>query len=146
MFQDALLLKTQLFHTVWPAVDIIPYASMANSSLDMSLGANSSVNYYPVSSESTVSPARCAAARSASTMHRSQRAHELRSAQVRGACGLTLHRVAGGLELRRQLRQRRRQLLLDQRRQVPDCWQREFAHDARVRAVQRVHARVAQRG
>lgn len=60
MFQDALLLKTQLFHTVWPAVDIIPYASMADSALDMSLGANSSVNYYPVSSESTVSPARCA--------------------------------------------------------------------------------------
>eukprot|EP00802_Teleaulax_amphioxeia_P028623 Tamp_30380.p1 GENE.Tamp_30380~~Tamp_30380.p1 ORF type:complete len:146 (+),score=32.41 Tamp_30380:23-439(+) len=53
MFQDALLLKTQLFHTVWPAVDIIPYASMADSALDMSLGANSSVNYYPVSSEST---------------------------------------------------------------------------------------------
>lgn len=60
MFQDALLLKTQLFHTVWPAVDIIPYQSMADTSLDMSLGANSSVNYYPVSSESTVSPARCA--------------------------------------------------------------------------------------
>ena len=54
MFSDMLLLKTQLFHTVWPAVDIIPYASMADSSADMSLGANSSMNYYPVSSESTV--------------------------------------------------------------------------------------------
>ena len=54
MFQDALLLKTQLFHSIWPQVDIISYASYADSSADYSLGANSSYNYAPVSSESQV--------------------------------------------------------------------------------------------
>mmetsp|Transcript_103282 Transcript_103282/g.166496 ORF Transcript_103282/g.166496 Transcript_103282/m.166496 type:complete len:138 (+) Transcript_103282:38-451(+) len=52
MFSDVLLMKTQLFHTIWPAVDIIPMASFADAS-----GADASVNganYYPVSSESTV--------------------------------------------------------------------------------------------
>ena len=89
MFQDALLLKTQLFHTVWPAVDIIPYASMADSSADMSLGANSNLNYYPVSSESTVSPRALVALRAltASALYRSQHAHELRNAQVRELAG-----------------------------------------------------------
>merc|ERR1711939_211007 len=56
MFNDLLLLKTQLFHTVWPAVDIIPYASVAETTtgLDASVGSNSAYNYYPVSSESSV--------------------------------------------------------------------------------------------
>jgi len=52
MFSDVLLMKTQLFHTIWPAVDIIPMSSFADAS-----GADASVNganYYPVSSESTV--------------------------------------------------------------------------------------------
>jgi hypothetical protein len=43
-----------LFHTVWPAVDIIPYNSVAQSSLDASQGAAGNQNYMPVSSESTV--------------------------------------------------------------------------------------------
>ena len=54
MFQDALLLKTQLFHSIWPNVDIISYSDYANSSGDYSLGANSANNYAPVSSESQV--------------------------------------------------------------------------------------------
>jgi hypothetical protein len=54
MFQDALLLKTQLFHSIWPSVDVIGYADYANSSGDYSLGANGDQNYAPVSSESSV--------------------------------------------------------------------------------------------
>jgi hypothetical protein len=56
MFSDLLALKTtMLFHTVWPAVDIIPYNSVAQSSLDASQGAAGNQNYMPVSSESAVS-------------------------------------------------------------------------------------------
>ena len=68
MFQDAMLLKTQLFHSIWPNVDIIGYADYANSSADYSQGANGAYNYAPVSSESqvgslrpaSVHPPRCA--------------------------------------------------------------------------------------
>lgn len=61
MFSDMLLLKTQLFHTVWPAVDIIPLASVACVSTTCAHGGGNSSdivgakNYYPVSSESSVS-------------------------------------------------------------------------------------------
>lgn len=92
MFSDMLALKTtMLFHTVWPAVDIIPYASVAQSSLDASVGA-ANANYYPVSSESAVSAPCILSAAAACVGHAGDTRQRVRASQapVRLSQALTL--------------------------------------------------------
>ena len=133
MFSDMLLLKTQLFHTVWPAVDIMPLASYANTTtgMDASAGPGGSNNYYPVSSESSVSleSARrtCCGTIVSLPSVACTVVQMLWHICIHILCfpGARLREHAsantGGLELRRQLRWLR-QLHVDQRRQLVDCW------------------------
>ena len=103
MFSDLLALKTtMLFHTVWPAVDIIPYNSVAQSSLDASKGAAGNQNYFPVSSESAVSGPCILSAAAACVGHAGDTRQRVRSLHAPDYVPPDLQSTAAGVKQRRR--------------------------------------------